>query len=499
MTRSRVVSLGLLLALFLPGTGLPVRSATPADAGPTLQPPAVALTPDPFAAQGATLEVTWSTGEGCETPPEAAVTTLEQAAGLWGTWISSTVLIEAEACWTSNISIPGAAGTGRPTTYVWNPPGAPLLNTSYPIALANALSGVKGDGPEIMLEFNANQDLSLATALHELAHGLGFVGLMTVEDNIGCCGDSSDSYWCPSPYDRFVIDSDGVLLLDLQTPDPRVLADRLTRDANFGGPNTKAANGGTAAKLYTPSNWSSYSSLSHLDQDTFQSTENALMTPSAAGSHPGPVGLAILQDMGWLRVDGAPNVVTSGPQILGAGQATPFDGELVWSGYADQSITYTWTADDQSPITHTGTTTTDSVTFTWTTPGRRRIILTATDGTATTFTTRDALVYAVSVGGPVQADTGEAATFTASVTPEVWTYPITYTWEASGLPAVTHIGSHEFDDSATFTWRSAGSKTITVTADIGAMAIQAVHAIEIEEWVLDNYIYVPLVVREGRE
>ncbi len=495
MTRSRIVHLGLLLALFLPGTGLPVRGAAP----PALQAPAATLAPDPLAAQGAAFEITWSTGSGCETPPEAAVATLEQAAGLWGTWISSTVPIEAQACWRYDIGIPGAAGTGRPASYVYNPPGAPLLNTYYPVALANALGGVKGDGPEIIMKFNAQQSLSLATALHELAHGLGFIGNMTVESNIGFCGDSYASYWCPGPYDRFVADSDGSLLLDLRTPDPRVLADRLTRDANFGGPNTKAANGGTAAKLYTPSNWDSYSSLSHLDRDTFQYTENALMTPSADGSHPGPVGLAILQDMGWVRADGTPNVVTSGPQIIGVDQVTAFDGELVWSGYADQSITYTWTADDQSAITHGGAGTTDAATFTWTTPGRRRIILTATDGTAAASATRDVLVYAVNVSGPTEGDTNQAANFTAAVTPEVWTYPITYTWEATGQPPVSHTESDKLTDSAAFTWHSAGAKTITVTADIGEAAIRAVHAVEIEEVVLNQHIYVPLVVREGRE
>jgi hypothetical protein len=303
---------------------------------------------------------------------------------------------------------------------------------------------------------------------------------------------------CPGPYDRFAADGDDVLLLDLQTPDPRVLADRLTRDANFGGPNARAANGGTAAKLYTPPSWGD-SSLSHLDRDTFQDTENALMAPSGAGSHPGPVGLAILQDMGWLRADGAPNAVTSGPQILGVDQAANFNGELLWSAYAGQAITYTWTAEDQAPITHTGSTTTDGATFTWTTPGRRRLTLTATDGAESASATRDLLVYGVSLSGPAEGDTDHAATFTAAVTPEVWTHPITYTWQASGQSPVTHTGSYELTDGAAFTWLSAGPQTITVTAHIGEAAIRAVHAIEIEGVVLDQHIYVPLVVREGRE
>lgn len=492
------LQLSLLLSLLLAGPVLPVQgSASPSkrsDSAPPLSGGAATPEMPDIQANGPTITTTWS--DACETPPDAAVDTLNEAAELWGTWISSTVPIEAEACWTSDISIPGAAGTGRPATYIWTPPGAPLLNTSYPVALANALSGVRaGAGPEIMLEFNANQDLSLATALHEIGHGLGFIGHMTVESNIGFCGDSYASYWCPSVYDRFVVDSDGVPLLDLQTPDPRVLADRLTSDANFGSPNTVAANGGAPAKLYTPSGWNSYSSLSHLDRDTFQYTENALMTPSAAGSHPGPVGLAILQDMGWLRVDGVPNVVTAGSQILAVGQTTTFDGELVWSDYADQSITYTWAADDQSSITHTGPTTTDTATFTWTTPGRRRINLTAVDGAAAASATREVLVYDASVDGPAQADTGADTVFTANITPEIWTHPITYTWQATDLTTIENSDIYELNDSATFTWRSAGPKTVTVTAHIEEATMQAVHTIEIKGLMLNEHIFLPLVVR----
>ena len=473
-----IVVLGLLL---WPATAEATRS--PRSTSPSAT--------DTSVGADATITTNWS--DACETPPAAAVDTLNEAAALWGTWISSTVPIQAEACWTSNISIPGAEGTGRPTTYVYNPPGGPLVNTYYPVALANALGGTDGipGGPEIIVQFDANSDLSLATALHELAHGLGFIGGMAVTAGVGECG-----LRCPTPYDQSVVDSTGTLLLDYLAVNPITMGRRLTvdDDAHFGGPNTVAANGGVPAKLYTPPSWG-YSSLSHLDRETFQYTQNALMAPSAAGDHPGPVGLAILQDMGWLRVDGVPNVVTSGPQIVGVDQATTFDGELVWSGYAEQSITYTWTADGQSPVTHTSPTTRDSATFTWTTPGRRRIILTATDGAAAASATRDALVYAVDVGGPAQAHMDEAVALTASVTPEIWTHPITYTWEATDQTRVTHVERYAFDDGATLTWHSAGAKSVIVTAHIGEATIQSVHTIHIEGSVLDRQIFLPLVLR----
>jgi hypothetical protein len=91
-------------------------------------------------------------------------------------------------------------------------------------------------------------------------------------------------------------------LLDYHAPDidPRELGTRLKGDAHFGGPNTIAANGGTAAKLYAPGDFIWGSSLSHLDQGTFDGGLNDLMTPGyngGAARHPGPVTLAIFQDM----------------------------------------------------------------------------------------------------------------------------------------------------------------------------------------------------------
>jgi hypothetical protein len=61
--------------------------------------------------KGATFNITWSSS--CHTPPAEAVAALEYAAGLWGTWISSTVPIEVTACWTDNLSGGDALGAGH--------------------------------------------------------------------------------------------------------------------------------------------------------------------------------------------------------------------------------------------------------------------------------------------------------------------------------------------------------------------------------------------------
>jgi hypothetical protein len=269
--------------------------------------------PGSLSGTGAVFHITWQAS--CETPPAEAVTALEYAAGLWGTWISSTVPVEVTSCWTPNLGSGDALGTGMPTEYVRDFPGAPLVDTAYPAALANALSGSDLNPAQVdmTLQFKSDVTWSFVTtathltaptedkdfvtvALHELAHGLGSIGNMYEDYNVGFCGEGPYGYLypCPTPYDWFAVDSAGVPLLDYRAPDPRELGTRLKSDANFGGLNAVVANGGLV-KLYTPAAFYFGSSLSHLDLSTFQTGENRLMTPSYNGvaRHPGPVTLAI--------------------------------------------------------------------------------------------------------------------------------------------------------------------------------------------------------------
>ena len=478
-------------------------------------PVAVVATPA-TPAGGATFDITWLSG--CQTPPAEAVTALDYAATLWGTWLSSTVPIEVTACWTPNLSGGDALATGMPTKYVSNFPGAPLVDTAYPIALANALNGsdLYPAGVDMTLQFKSdvtwsfvltpahltapvdNEDF-VAVALHELAHGLGFIGNMYEDYGVGFCGNGPIGYLhpCPTPYDWFTVDSAGTTLLSYLPMDPYALAARLTGDAHFGGPNAITAYGGSL-KVYTPSTFIWGSSLSHLDQTTFQGSPNRLMTPSYSGvtRHPGPVTLAIFQDMGWLRADGVPNVVTSGPWIVGAGQVVTLTGDLVWSGYTGQPITYTWTAAEQITVTHPGLAATDNVTFTWDTPGEKRITLAATDGVTSAVATRAALIFDVTASGPAQGDTNHAYTFNAAVLPDVLSFPITYTWEATDKTPIVHNNVYLTNDSAAFTWTLPGTKTVTVTAAIAGATTSSVHLISIEGLVLDKFIFLPLVLRQ---
>lgn len=478
--------------------------------------PVVVIAAPTTPANGATFNITWGSPPSCLEPPPAAVVALDYAAGLWGTWISSTVPIEVTVCWMPNPSGGDALGTGMPSKYIYNFSGAPLVNTAYPIALANALTGsdLAPTWADMTLQFKSDEAWSYVTAtthldapvagpdfvsvaLHELAHGLGFIGNMYEESGVGFCGNAL--YPCPTPYDWFTVDSTGVTLLSYLPANPYTLAARLKSDANFGGPNTVAANTESTAKLYTPGTWTVGSSLSHLDPTAFGSSVNHLMTPfySDVTRHPGPVTLAIFQDMGWLRADGVPNVVTSGPLFIGAGQVVSMTGGLVWSGYAGQPITYTWTATDQVTTTHSGLTVTDAITFSWATRGDKRITLTATDGVTSAHTTRAALVYDVTASGSTQGDTDRAYTFSAAIAPEITIFPITYTWEATDRAPLVHANLYQTYDSAAFTWTMPGTKTITITAAMAGATTYDVHEIVIKGLVLDKHVFLPLVLRQS--
>jgi hypothetical protein len=76
-----------------------------------------------------------------------------------------------------------------------------------------------------------------------------------------------------------------------------------SNDIWFHGSNAVVANGGQRVKMYAPSTWSSGSSYSHLDYDTFNNTSNQLMVYAISAGEsihdPGPITKGILKDLGW--------------------------------------------------------------------------------------------------------------------------------------------------------------------------------------------------------
>jgi hypothetical protein len=289
--------------------------------------------------QAATINVTWNPASctGTVTPwPSNAQAAFNYAVSIWESLLNSSQTIEVDACWRSDLG-PGVLGSAGATNFFGNFPNAPLTNTWYPVALANSLanSDLYPGNPEISANFSSTFSWYYGTdgntppfqvdfasvVLHELGHGLGFLGSMLVDNGSGlpeCNGTSGFGCWgfgsgFPFIYDTFAEDGNGTSLLATGTyPNPSTaLTNALTGNVGggvyFNGTNANAANGGARVKLYTPGTWAQGSSYSHLDE-IFNGTPNALMTYSLGSGEsehsPGPVTLGMFQDTGWSVTSG---------------------------------------------------------------------------------------------------------------------------------------------------------------------------------------------------
>ncbi len=253
-------------------------------------------------------------GEPCLSFPGEAMNTFNYAANIWASTISSTVPITIRACWADlgSTSILGYSGG----YYVYkNFSGAPYANTYYASSLANALSGTDlGPGYyDMHITYNTNFSWYFGTdanpvtgtmdfvtvAAHEIAHGLNFSGSATYSGGYGSYGVGG----YPIIYDVFMRDGSGNLLTSYTSSSVALGALLTSNDLWFHGSNAMAANSGSRVKIYAPSFWSSGSSYSHLDYNTFSSTVNNMMvyaiTYGTANHNPGSVTTGLLKDLGW--------------------------------------------------------------------------------------------------------------------------------------------------------------------------------------------------------
>lgn len=270
----------------------------------------------PNAPRTATINVTYN---GFTPESQAA---FQAAVDIWSASITSTVPIEVVANWTQ--LGPGVLGSAGPSLFIrdWTagtPP--PRAATWYPIALANKLAGVdlSTQTHDINANFSsvfanwyfgtdgatpAGQYDFMSVVLHELGHGLGFVGSASVNSGNGSWGQGSGF---PFVYDRFTENGAGAAIINtgaFPNPSAALAAQLQGADLFFDGPQAAASNGGSRPKLYAPGTWIQGSSYSHLDEATFPAgNPNALMTPqigtAEAIHYIGPVTVGMFRDMGW--------------------------------------------------------------------------------------------------------------------------------------------------------------------------------------------------------
>ena len=265
---------------------------------------------------------------------------VQAAVDVWAENFESKVPINIEATWgrSSSFSILGSA---RPGSYFANFVGAPDPSLWYPSALANALAGkdLDRDNPEIIITVNSlaswyrgggvgpsktEYDLQ-SVMLHEIAHGLGFLSTNSYDEFFGY--GSIDQ---PTPYDAYAQTGDGRRLSDLPSPSLE-LGEALTSKLVWSGATGIAANGGVKPILYSPKKYEDGSSISHLDEATFDNAgKNAVMSPNLAAGEifhePGPLLLAMMQD---LRVKPPVGIAVGIPQVVRNAEALVSDSGAI--------------------------------------------------------------------------------------------------------------------------------------------------------------------------
>ncbi|TKG93529.1 T9SS type A sorting domain-containing protein [Puteibacter caeruleilacunae] len=248
---------------------------------------------------------------------EQARTAFQHAVDIWSTMISSEVPIYTTARWSKLDE--GVLGSAAATVSLADFGQAQFQNRFYPVALTEKMIGVEitaKEQPDIYAEFSSEiqwyygidgdtptdrYDL-VSVVLHELCHGLGFNGLLTVT---GDNGELVGRY--PGIFDEFLVNKDGEKILDnpaFPVGTVELKQQLVGSKLRFSGPMAVKSYG-DLIPLYSPLIFDDGSSIYHLDEAIFKG-DNALMTPfldkGEAIHNPGDLALAMMNDIGWKSI-----------------------------------------------------------------------------------------------------------------------------------------------------------------------------------------------------
>jgi hypothetical protein len=251
--------------------------------------------------------------------PQVAQDAFQRAVDIWSELLNSNAKINVIALWQE--LGPNVLGSAGPGTYYRNFSGASKANTWHPIALAEKMAGQDLNSPDdfdIVARFSSEQNWYYGTTgtpavgqfdftsvvLHELCHGLGFVGSMDVEGTQGSYGLGTS---VPVIFDTFIQNEKGQNVVDtvlFKNPSTALRNELISENLFFNAPKAVANNGNKKIKLYAPTIFDSGSSVFHLDDRTYPAgTVNSLMTPTAGireiNYEVGPIVIDVFTAMGW--------------------------------------------------------------------------------------------------------------------------------------------------------------------------------------------------------
>lgn len=266
--------------------------------------PAPASVPQP---EAATFTVTYSGFS------PAARTAFQRAVNIWAGQVSSGVPITISAQFQPlGANVLGQAGPN----FIWRDfSGARVAGTWYVDALANKLHSAQMTAqPDIIAQFNSSftnwhfgsgpapagkYDFT-SVVLHEIGHGLGFLGFGNVSSGRGTVRANG----FPGIYDRFTENAAGKTMLSFADNSPALAAALQGGGLYFDSAAVRGANGNARARLFAPNPFQPGSSYSHFNEATYpRGNVNSLMTPALGQAEtirsPGPLTLAVFRTAGW--------------------------------------------------------------------------------------------------------------------------------------------------------------------------------------------------------
>ncbi len=252
-----------------------------------------------------------------EDTPIPAIAAFDFATQILSQSLSSTIPVNVLLIWSTDLPMGSLASAG-PSEFVINFPNS-VEGTWFPISLAEKIAGEainNESNPDIVVNVNGlvnwYYDFENPTAisntqfdfvsiiLHELIHGLGFVGFATVtQDGEGMGRIKNNGR--PAIYDIYINNSvDGNLCQNVSDPSLELRTAMIGNDLTLLTPQFQGA--ADVPIIFAPTPYQGGSSIHHLDQRTYQNTPNSLMTPAASRGqieHDPGLALDILNDLGW--------------------------------------------------------------------------------------------------------------------------------------------------------------------------------------------------------